>query len=40
VSVELSMGAENVGRLAQLVMPVTMAVVRSGLLPTRSTQGR
>ncbi|HYQ69579.1 SCO6745 family protein [Actinophytocola sp.] len=33
------LGTENVGRLAQLVMPVTMAVVRSGLLPTRSTLG-
>jgi hypothetical protein len=33
------LGAEKVGRLAQLVMPVTMAVVQSGLLPMRSTLG-
>ncbi|MFL6120204.1 SCO6745 family protein [Actinophytocola sp.] len=33
------LGAEKVGRLAQLVMPVTMALVSSGLLPMRSTLG-
>lgn len=33
------LGAEQVGRLAQLVAPVTMAVVGSGLLPARSTLG-
>jgi hypothetical protein len=33
------LGAEKVGRLAQLVMPVTMAIVQSGLLPMRSTLG-
>ncbi|GAB3903550.1 hypothetical protein GCM10029964_095660 [Kibdelosporangium lantanae] len=30
---------QRMGRLAQLAMPVTMAIVRSGLLPTRSTLG-
>jgi hypothetical protein len=34
-----ALGAESVGRLAQLVMPVTMAVVGSGLLPMQSTLG-
>lgn len=34
-----ALGADKVGRLAQLVMPVTMAVVGSGLLPMRSTLG-
>ncbi|MBB4911791.1 SCO6745 family protein [Actinophytocola algeriensis] len=34
-----ALGAEQVGRLAQLVMPVTMAAVRTGLLPMRSTLG-
>jgi hypothetical protein len=33
------LGGEAVGRLAQLVMPVTMAIVGSGLLPMRSTLG-
>jgi len=33
------LGAERVGRLAELVMPVTMAVVQSGLLPMQSTLG-
>lgn len=32
-------GAEKVGRLAELVLPVTMAVVGTGLLPMRSTLG-
>jgi hypothetical protein len=34
-----ALGAEKVGRLAELVMPVGMAVVGSGLLPVRSTLG-
>jgi hypothetical protein len=34
-----ALGADKVGRLAQLVMPVTMAVVGSGLLPMQSTLG-
>jgi hypothetical protein len=34
-----ALGAESVGRLAQLVMPVTMAVVGTGLLPMQSTLG-
>ena len=34
-----ALGTDKVGRLAQLVMPVTMAVVGSGLLPMRSTLG-
>lgn len=34
-----ALGAEKVGRLAELVMPVTMAVVGTGLLPMRSTLG-
>jgi len=34
-----ALGAESVGRLAQLVMPITMAVVGSGLLPMQSTLG-
>lgn len=34
-----ALDADKVGRLAQLVMPVTMAVVGSGLLPMRSTLG-
>jgi hypothetical protein len=34
-----AVGIEKVGRLAELVMPVTMAVVGSGLLPMRSTLG-
>lgn len=34
-----TLGADKVGRLAQLVMPVTMAIVGSGLLPMRSTLG-
>lgn len=34
-----ALGAEKVGRLAQLLMPVTMAVVQTGLLPMRSTLG-
>jgi hypothetical protein len=34
-----ALGAESVGRLAQLVMPVAMAVVGSGLLPMQSTLG-
>jgi hypothetical protein len=34
-----ALGAEQVGRLAEVVMPVTMAVVGSGLLPMRSTLG-
>lgn len=34
-----NLGAEKLGRLAQLVMPVTMAVVGSGLLPMQSTLG-
>jgi hypothetical protein len=34
-----ALGAEKVGRLAELVMPVTMAIVGSGLLPMRSTLG-
>jgi hypothetical protein len=34
-----ALGAEHVGRLAQLLMPVTMAAVRTGLLPRQSTLG-
>jgi hypothetical protein len=34
-----ALGAERVGRLAGLVVPVTMAVVASGMLPRRSTLG-
>ena len=34
-----ALGAARVGRFAQLVMPVTMAVVRTGLLPRQSTLG-
>ncbi len=34
-----ALGAELVGRFAQLVMPVTMAVVQTGLLPQQSTLG-
>ena len=34
-----ALGAEQVGRFAQLVMPVTMAVVQTGLLPRQSTLG-
>jgi hypothetical protein len=34
-----AVGAEKTGRLAQLVMPVTMAVVGTGLLPMQSTLG-
>jgi hypothetical protein len=34
-----ALGAESVGRLAELVMPVAMAVVGSGLLPMQSTLG-
>ncbi|HEX6357281.1 SCO6745 family protein [Actinophytocola sp.] len=34
-----ALGADDVGRLAQLVMPATMAIVSSGLLPMRSTLG-
>ena len=34
-----ALGAARVGRFAQLVMPVTMAVVQTGLLPQRSTLG-
>ena len=34
-----AVGIEKVGRLAQLVLPVTMAIVNSGLLPMRSTLG-
>jgi hypothetical protein len=33
------LGAEKVGRLAELLLPVTMTVVGSGLLPTQSTLG-
>lgn len=33
------LGAEKVGRLAGALMPVTMAVVGSGLLPSQSTLG-
>ncbi|MPY79964.1 MAG: hypothetical protein GEV04_16200 [Actinophytocola sp.] len=31
--------AARAGRLAELVMPVTMAVVGAGILPQRSTLG-
>lgn len=34
-----SVGAEGVGRLAALAMPITMAVVGTGMLPTQSTLG-
>ena len=34
-----ALGAEQVGRFAELVMPVTMAAVQTGLLPMRSTLG-
>jgi hypothetical protein len=34
-----ALGTAKVGRLAELVMPVTMAVVGTGLLPMRSTLG-
>lgn len=34
-----ALGAEKVGRLAELVMPVAMAVVGTGLLPMTSTLG-
>ena len=34
-----ALGADTVGRLAQLLVPITMAVVRSGLLPSQSTLG-
>lgn len=34
-----ALGAEQVGRFAQLVMPVTMAAVKTGLLPQQSTLG-
>jgi hypothetical protein len=34
-----AVGIEKVGRLAQLVLPVTMAIVGSGLLPMQSTLG-
>ncbi|MFC4859117.1 SCO6745 family protein [Actinophytocola glycyrrhizae] len=34
-----ALGAERAGRFAQLVMPVTMAVVQTGLLPRQSTLG-
>ena len=34
-----ALGAEQVGRFAQLVMPVTMAAVQTGLLPQQSTLG-
>lgn len=34
-----ALGAQQVGRLAQLVVPVVMAVVKTGLLPQQSTLG-
>lgn len=34
-----ALGAADAGRLAELVMPVTMAVVGAGILPQRSTLG-
>jgi hypothetical protein len=34
-----ALGAEPVGRLAQLVLPLTMAIVGSGALPKQSTLG-
>jgi hypothetical protein len=34
-----ALGAERVGQLAQRLMPVTMATVRTGLLPRQSTLG-
>lgn len=34
-----ALGAEQVGRFAELVMPVAMAAVQTGLLPMRSTLG-
>jgi hypothetical protein len=33
------LGAEKVGGLAQLVSPITMAVVGTGMLPKQSTLG-
>ena len=34
-----ALGAERVGRFAELVLPVTMTVVQTGLLPQQSTLG-
>ncbi|MEU3269799.1 hypothetical protein ABZ639_03080 [Saccharomonospora sp. NPDC006951] len=34
-----ALGTEGAGRLAELVMPITMAVVGSGMLPSASTLG-